>query len=333
MRLLLAALCLVVAGILPAVVAREAVAVQELGHRNAGGELGPRFEWPADERVADLARGYEVLAAAARSAGVNLVRGSTALSTASRPEVAYFVYLGRARSALFDRLDLVSGRWLTPEDMANGAAVVTTADVRDGHGGGGVEVVGVPRVWGDRYDLSIEPLSRAYRSLALTGTYTIDARAEVDADRFLADIQRFLDDAGAIGPLAVAPAAEAVVGDRAAAGHRYTPPVLGAVFAALATAAAARDGRRIGVMRLLGFPATRVWLLIAGRVLLGAACVGAASLLAVMARTPGADPDLAARLAVPLAAAIGLGAAATAGLAAVLVRRVRISDLVKGRVS
>ena len=63
------------------------------------------------------------------------------------------------------------------------------------------------------------------------------------------------------------------------------------------------------------------------------AAVGASAGLIVLAATPGADAGLAARLAAPVAGAVGLGAAVTAGLAAVLVRRVRISDLVKGRVS
>lgn len=330
MRLLLAALAVVVVGLLPVLVARDAISVQELDHRAAGSEIGRHFEWPADDRVADPALGYQVLADAASAARVNLVRMTTVSSTAGRPGIAYYVYLGRTDSALFERFDLVAGRWLAPGDMGGGDAAVTTAPA-DGESGLGV--VGVPRVWGEGYDLSFEPLSRAYLSLTMAGTYVIDARSGGDADRFLADVQRHLDSAGVVGGLVVGPPVDADRGGRAAAGNRYTPPLLVAVFVVLITAAAARDGRRVGAMLLLGFPASRVWRAIAGRLHIAAAAVGAMVGLTVLVTTPGADVSLAGRLAAPVGAAIGLGAAFTAGLAAVLVRRIRISDLVKGRVS
>lgn len=330
MRLLLAALAVVVVGLLPFLVARDAISVQELGHRAAGAEIGRQFDWPAGDLVADPALGYEVLADAASAARVNLVRMTTVSSAAGRPGIAYYVYLGRPDSALFERFDLASGRWPTPGDIDAGDAAVTTAPA---DGGSGPRVVGVPRVWGEGYDLSFEPLSRAYLSLTMAGTYAIDARSETDADRFLADVQRHLDGAGVVSALAVGPPVDAGQGGRAAAGNRYTPPLLIAVFVVLLTGAAARDGRRVGAMLLLGFPASRVWRVIAGRLLIAAAAVGASAGLIVLAATPGADAGLAARLAAPVAGAVGLGAAVTAGLAAVLVRRVRISDLVKGRVS
>jgi hypothetical protein len=334
MRLLLAALALVAAGLLPVLVARDSVAAQELNHRAAGAEIGQRFEWPADELVADPGKGYQVLADAAAGAQVNLVRMTTVTTGPGRPGIVYYVYLARPDSALFDRFHLASRRWLTPNDMDRGNAVLTTVQAGVGDDGAStIDVVGVPRVWGDGYDLTFEPLVRAYQSLAMAGTYTIDARSGADAERFLTDIRQYLDAAGVTGELAVGPPADPGRGDRAAAGNRYTPALLVAVFVVLVTAAAARDGRRIGVMRLLGFPASRIWLLIAGRLHVAAAAVGAAAALIVLATTPGADANLAGRVSAPLGSAVGLGAAVTAGLAAVLVRRVRISDLVKGRVS
>jgi hypothetical protein len=334
MRLLLAALALIVAGLLPVLVARDAIAVQELDHRDAGAEIGRQFAWPANDLVADPAQGYRVLADAAASAGVNLVRMTTVSSAAGRPGITYYVYLARPDSALLDRFDLASGRWLTPDDMDAGNAGVTTVETVAGNDGNStVQVVGVPRVWGGGYDLTFAPLSRAYQSLAIAGTYVIDARSGGDAETFLTEIRQYLDGAGVSGALAVAGPVDPGRGDRAAAGNRYTPPLLVAVFVALVTAAAARDGRRIGAMLLLGFPASRIWLLIAGRVLIAAAAAGAAAGLIVLTATPDADAVLAGRLAAPVGAAIGLGGAVTAGLAAVLVRRVRISDLVKGRVS
>lgn len=332
MRLVLAALALIVAGLLPVLVARDAIAVQELNHRNAGAEIGQRFEWPANELVADPVEGYRVLTDAAAGARVNLARMTTVSSAAGRPAISYYVYLGRPDSALFDRFDLASGRWLTPADTDTGDAVVTTVDTGDGDGGMGV--VGVPRVWGGDYDLTFAPLAQAYQSLAMAGTYAIDARsgADADAETFLGDIRRYLDGAGVSG-LAVGPPGDPGRGGRAAAGNRYTPPLLVAVIVVLIAAAAARDGRRIGAMLLLGFPASRIWLLIAGRIHLAAAAVGILSGLVVLLRTPGADARLAGRLAAPLAAAMIISGAVTVGAAAVLVRRIRISDLVKGRVS
>ena len=334
MRLLLAALALVVAGLLPALVARDAIAVQELEHRNAGAEIGRSFDWPADQLVADPVEGYRVLADAAAGAGVNLVRTTTVASTADRPGIAYYIYLARPDSALLDRFDLASGRWPTPAEIGTGNAVVTTVGtVAADDASRAVDVVGVPRVWGGGYDLTFAPLAQAFESLAMAGTYAIDARTDADADAFLADIRVHLQSAGVLDELAVGPPADPARGARAAAGNQYTPPLLVAVLVVLVTAAAARDGRRIGTMLLLGFPATRVWLLIAGRVLIAAAAAAALSGLIVLATTSDADAALAGRLAAPVGAAIGLGAAVTAALAAVLVRRTRISDLVKGRVS
>lgn len=323
-----------VAGLLPVLAARDAIAVQELGHRSAGAQVGRQFEWPADDRVADPARGFQVLADAASQADVNVIRATTVSHAGVRPRVTYYVYLGRSSSALFNRFALASGRWLTPQDVERGDAVVaTTSAGYSGESGSPMEVVGVPRVWGGQYDLTFEPLGRAYQSLPMAGTYVIDARSDADSESLLTEIWRYLDSVGVPGELAVHPPGDAERGDRATAGSRYTSPLLVALIVVLITAAAARDGRRIGAMLLLGFPASRIWRLIAGRLDVAAAAVGVVAGVVVLAATPGGDARLAARLAAPLAVAVGLGAAVTAGLAAVLVRRVRISDLVKGRVS
>lgn len=335
MRLLLSVLVLAVAGLVPVSAVRAAVAGQELDYRAAGARVGVQFMWPADDRVADPVAGYDVLAGAAADSGVNVVRMSTASSSAGRARVAYFVFLGRSDSGLFDRFGLASGRWLTPGDVERGDAVVATAGVglSDAAGEAGPAVVGVPRVWGGGFDLSFEPLERAFRSLPMAGTYAVDAGSEADADRFLAVVGEHLAGAGVPGGLVVAGAAGAGDGGRAAAGGRYAPALLAGLLVVLVTAAAARDGRRIGAMLLLGFPPSRVWRLIAGRLVAGAGAVGALAGLAVLWRTSGADAVLAARLALPLAGGVCLAGAVTAGLAVVLVRRVRISDLVKGRVS
>lgn len=334
MSLLLAALVLVATAILPAVVARDAISAQELDYRNATARLGQQFEWPDEDVVADPQRGYEVLAAAADKAQVNLVRMSTASRSADHPRIAYYVYLGRSDSALFDRFDLASGRWLTRADIdAGNAFVANTAEAASPIAAeGGVKVVGVPRVLGGAYDLSFAPMTQAYLSLPMAGTYAIDALSNADAQKFLTDIGGYLDSV-LHKEIALATPGGPEVGGRAAAGNRYLPYLLIAVIVVLMVGAAARDGKRVGAMLLLGFPASRIWLVVAGRLHIAAVVVGVLACLVVLMRTPGADARFAGRIATPLAIAMCLSCVVTVAAATILVRRIRISDLVKGRVS
>lgn len=334
MRMLLAALAVIVAGAIPVVAARHAVAVQELAHRSAGATIGRQFDWPTGKEAADPDRGYEVLAGAADSAGVNVVRMTTVVPTASRAAITYFLYMGRSESALFDRFDLAFGEWPTRDEINAGSAVVTTVSAGSRAGAGeGMSVVGAPRVWGSGYDLSFEPLARAYVSLPIAGSYVIDARSDADAERFLMDVRRYLNSVAPGSTAVTAPPSEPEVRGGVAAGGKYLPHALVAMFVVLLCAAAARDARRVGTMLLLGFPPSRIWLLVAGRVVITAAAVGAVSAVVVLATTGDADVRLAARLTEPLVAAMGLGLLLTAAAAVVVGRRIRISDLVKGRVS
>ncbi|WP_216215678.1 hypothetical protein [Amycolatopsis aidingensis] len=91
-----------------------------------------------------------------------------------------------------------------------------------------------------------------------------------------------------------------------------------------------REGKRIGVLRLVGFPAMRIWYQVVGRLQLVSFCIGPCACVVVSLVVPGVDPLFLRTLAVTLGQVSVAGFAATLGVGLIIINRVRVSDLIKG---
>ncbi|MFD2470072.1 hypothetical protein [Amycolatopsis silviterrae] len=317
MRLILS---LLFAGILlaiPAVVLVDAVLEQETRSETAADRVGTSFAWPDRPQAADPETTLRILGEATAATGTTVVR-TAVTDQADRKRITHYVLMGGDRTALFDEFSLARGRWLSPAETRGGSATVSSA--RSG--------VGAPAVFANRYELTFAPLRRAFDALPTSGRYVVEGPA---TERFLSIVSQRLVDAGVTG---------LTVGDLTA-DHGGTAPesgpglrILAYLLAGAATVVIAfrllREGKRIGVLRLIGHPAPRIWYEVVGRTQIITVLAGLGACAAVVLAVPGADTSFLYTLAAAVAPVMAAGFAATAGLGLFVVNRVRISDLVKG---
>jgi hypothetical protein len=322
-------LSLLFAGVLlaiPAVLLADAVLDRENRDETAADRLGSPFVWPERPQAADPVLALRILTEAATATGSTVVRTTVNTTASTRKRITHYVLVGGDRTAFFNEFTLAEGRWLSPPESRDGQVTVSSARA-DEPGN-----VGVPAVFGGRYELAFAPLSRAFTALPSSGRYVVEARDPATTERFLALVGRGLAEAGVTG-LTVADLTPELDGTPAG-----TPPsltILAYVLAGIATVVVAfvlvREGKRIGVLRLVGHPATRIWYEVAGRLQAGSALVGTTVWTIVVLAVPGADALSLRGLAVTFLEVAAAGFAATLGTGLVLIHRVHISDLVKGR--
>ncbi|SES20971.1 hypothetical protein [Actinokineospora terrae] len=321
MRLILSVLLVGILLAIPAVVMADAVLDREARDDAVANDLGTQFLWPKHPRVADPEVALRILAEAATATGSNVLR--TTVDISGRKHIRHYIFVSGDRTALFDGFTLAAGRWLNSAESRAGSATVSS--VRAGE----VDNVGVPVVFGDRYELTFAPLGRAFESLPTAGRYTVESP---DRDRFLTLVARGLVVAGVAGasPASltsdVRPTPVATPGDG---------DVLAYILTGLATFVLAvillREGKRIGVFRSVGYPTARILYRVVGRPLIASLLIGLATCLVVTAVVPGVDTVFLRTLVVALGRVVLVGFVATTGVGLVLVNRVRMSDLIKGR--
>ncbi|WP_116199659.1 hypothetical protein [Amycolatopsis circi] len=318
MRLILSLLFAGILFAIPAVVLMDVVLAQEAQSETAADRVGVSFVWPEQPQAADPATTLRILAEAAEATGATVMR-TTVNTQADRKRITHYVLLGGDRTALFGEFSLAQGRWLSAAESRSGTATVSTA--------GGAGNVGVPAVFADRYDLAFEPLRRAFDALPSSGRYVVDAGPATD--RFLALVHERLVEAGVT-------VAELTPPER---GEQPTETVPGLRILAYLLAGAAtvviafrllREGKRIGVLRLIGHPTTRIWYEVVGRTQIATVLVGLGGCAAVVLAVPGADSSFLYALAVAVTPVTAAGFATTLGIGLIVVHRVRVSDLVKG---
>ncbi|WP_103351167.1 hypothetical protein [Amycolatopsis sp. CA-128772] len=325
MRLTLVVLFLATLLAIPVVVLADAVFDRESQSETAAYRVGTPFVWPEHPRAADPGTALRVLGEAATATGTNVLR-TTVSAPGSGPErIRTYVLMGRPRTALFDGFTLAEGRWLSAAESRGGTATVSSA--RRGER----DNVGVPAVFGHRYELTFAPLRQAFDALPTAGRYVVESPDAADTGRFLAVVHQRLVEAG-VEDLALADLTPANVPAPVETGGYLE--VLAYVLAGLATLVIAflllREGKRIGVLLLSGFPATRIWYEVVGRLQLGAFAAGLGLCTIVSLTVPGVDPLLLRSLAVTLGQVTVAGFAATAVVGLLIIHRVRISDLIKG---
>ncbi|MEV7093443.1 hypothetical protein AB0M80_11455 [Amycolatopsis sp. NPDC051045] len=325
MRLTLVVLFVGVLLAIPAVVLADAVFERETQSETAAYRVGTPFVWPEHPRAADPEGTLRVLAEAATATGTNVLRTTVNTPRSGQKRIRNYLFMGRDHTALFDGFTLAEGRWLSPAESRGGTATVSSAR------GGERDNVGVPAVFGNRYELTFAPLRQAFDALPSPGRYVVESPDGAATGRFFAIVRQRLVEAGVEGltladltPANVRPSVES-------SGYLE---VLAYLLAGLATLIIAflllREGKRIGVLRLAGFPATRIWYEVVGRLQLAAFLAGLGACVAVSLAVPGVDPLFLRALAVTLGQVAVAGFAATSVVGLVIIHRVRISDLVKG---
>nr|CEL18082.1 hypothetical protein [Kibdelosporangium sp. MJ126-NF4]CTQ90689.1 hypothetical protein [Kibdelosporangium sp. MJ126-NF4] len=310
---------------IPAVVLAAAAFERESQGETAANRIGAPFIWSERPQAADPEVALRILAEAATATGSTVLRTTVNTSHAERKHITHYILLGRDRTALFDEFTLTDGRWLSPSESRG--SLVTVSSARAGE----ADNVGVPAVFGDRYELTFAPLRQAFDSMPSSGRYVVESPSRAATDRFLAIIHQRLVEAGVVGltvaDLTANPGQPSVE-------NTGSLNILAYLLAGLATLVIAfvllREGKRIGVLRLVGHSATRIWYEVVGRLQVASILVGLGACGAVLLAVPGVDSLFLRTLAVTFLEVAVAGFAATLGVGLVVINRVRVSDLIKG---
>jgi hypothetical protein len=312
---------------MPAIVLSDSVSEREAGDLTASDRIGTEFTWPDDARSAAPEKALGILAEAADATDSNVIRASVDTTGSGRTQITYYVYLARNGSQLFHDFSLADGRWLSRSESRTGSATVSTAAK------GKNRNVGRPNVLAHAYDVTFAPLHLAFDSLPVAGQYSVESADATAADRFLTLVCRLLAEKGMGDPTVESlrhATGFATPGD--AVSFRFLPYALLAVAALLVVSVVLREGRRAGVMRLLGHSTIRIWYATVGRLLLSSLLVGLLGALATLLIVPGADVSYLRALSLALLAIATVGAGLTFIAGTVTINRIRVGDLVKGRV-
>lgn len=220
------------------------------------------FAIPSSPLLAEPQDAYALIARAAESAHVNILRMSVGYTREEREEVVRYVLL-TGETRLFDGLRLESGRLLTVEDMQIESAFLST-EITGERG-----QVGVLREFGGDDLISIRHLAACYEDLPVEGSYYVESTSDEAYSAFVTAFVAGADERFGEGsftardfePLAD-PAGTWVSG----------PDVMGIVAYLVLVAASLvlvygvlHDAKRIGVMKLHGVSSVRIWFSIAGR--------------------------------------------------------------------
>jgi hypothetical protein len=307
---------------IPAALLADAMLERESRSETVANHLGTPFAWPENSQAADPEFALRILTEAATATGSTVLRTTVNTSRTERKSITHYVLVGGGRTALFDEFTLAEGRWLSPAETRDGLLTISSA--RAGKAGN----VGAPAVFGDRYDLTFAPLRRAFESLPSSGRYWLDSPGPGATKRFFDIVRQRLGEAGVTDT--------DLTRDRGRAPAESGPglQILAYLFAGVATLLVAflllREGKRIGVLRLVGHPAMRIWYEVVGRLQVAAVLVGLGACAVVVLAVPGVDALFLRTLTVTFLQVLAAGFAATLGIGLVLVNRVHISDLVKG---
>lgn len=301
------------------------------------------FMWSDPLRIDDPEVASRILVNSAETTDVNIIRRSIQqVNDTDRLGLAYYVYFNH-RSGIADKIDLRSGRFLSVKESQAPAESAQVAVVESSQTQPNSKIVGQPRVLANDYQITVLPFSRIFTSLPVEGTYFIEADSAAQANEFLnlvaegitSENRRRDPTAPEITPTALesdTPSGET----RSAEAFRPVRSlvwVLLLMVVASAGVALARASSSIGVLRMHGYSLTRVWWVLLGKPTILAATVAFVISGVVVAVIPGTNLSIGFRVLIfPLAGIAVLTLLFCAiGLAAIA--RVRVSDLMKGRLS
>jgi hypothetical protein len=294
---------------------------QQSRSETAATRIGTSFGWPDDARAADPATALRILGEASAETASNVLRTMVGSTASGRTQITHYILMGGDRTRLFDDFTLGAGRWLTPAESRSSKVTVSSARV------GAQDNVGVPAVVDDRYDLTFAPLREAFDALPTGGRYVIETVDPATTSRFLDIVRQRLTEAGLPDLTTVhmpAPPSRGV-------GVKFLAYLLAGLAALVVAVLCLREGKRIGVLRLMGHSTPRIWYQAVGRVQVGSLVLALGTCLVIAIAVLGADARFLRHLAVVLVEVTAIGFAATTAVGLLVIRRFHIADLIKGR--
>lgn len=309
-----------------ALVLTDAMFDRETRSQTAASRIGTQFVWPDDTRAADPDKALRILTDAAEATSSNVLRTTVGTTQTGRKRVAHYIFMGRDHTSLFEEFHLRHGRWLSPAESRTDSATVTSAPTsKPGN------VVGVPAVFANRYDLTFAPLRRAFTVLPSAGRYIVESDDSASRDRFLAIVHQRLVEVGVAGLTASDLTVQySQISAHASTLFRNLVYVFHGVAALLVSFILLREGKRIGVLRLLGHSPARIWYRVVGRLQISSAVAGAGTCAIALFALPGADTLFVRTLAFALAEMAMIGFAITVSVGLFIIHRVQVAHLIKG---
>jgi bacteriocin-associated integral membrane protein len=201
---------------------------------------------------------------------------------------------------------------------------------------GSVEV-GVLRDFGGNDLVSIRPLQRAFDSLPVAGTYTVESSTHADYDQFLRLFaQRIAANAGATpSPWSVTDFAAST--EQFPSIAAFNPNILNAIQYLIISIVALLlvywllyEAKRAGIMKLHGFGTFRVWYYLSGQIILFALLASVVLSLLATLFVPNATADFSISVVEALVRAF-IAMLAASLLTSAYIARIRLSDSVKNR--
>ncbi|MFB9433023.1 hypothetical protein [Streptoalloteichus tenebrarius] len=311
---------------IPLIILEDAVFEQESQSQTAASRVGTEFVWPDHFGAADPEAALRILTEAAEATKANVLRTSVNTSRSGRKHITHYLLMSRDGSGLFHEFALADGRWLSRADSHAGTVTVSSART------GEPSNAGVPVVFGSNYDLTFAPLRQAFDSLPVAGRYFVESDDNATAGHFLTLVHQRLVESG-VHNLTIKDF-KAEHPQNTARGNTHLKSIA-YILTGVATLIIAfillREGKRIGVLRLLGHSSARIWYRVVGRLQLAAVLLGLAACAAVSLIVPGGGTLFLNTLVLALGEVTAAGFAATMIVGLTIIHRVQVAELIKGR--
>ncbi|MEO9221109.1 MAG: hypothetical protein ABI251_04885, partial [Mycobacteriaceae bacterium] len=256
---------------------------EQVARAEAGSSLGPALLLPARQDLADPDVVFPAMAAAAGTAGVNLVRVESGFDASDRVTTTYFVLLNGS-SRLEELVPVTSGRWLTPAQSEGSDAMLATSSMR------APKASGVIRDFSGNDAVAVRPLRALVESHAVAGRYFIESPTSQGVDRFraalVASLSSHPEALGTVTTEDLQVSSGALARDLSATPARIAMIALVALLVATVILLAYQvlsQAKRAAVMRLHGHSAMSLWWAMAARTV---SIVGALSIAGAWALTP-----------------------------------------------
>ena len=274
MRRLVGLLCLAAAAAGVGRAHANAAATQVGGMIAAPDRTGLSFTLPVSPAFSKPNSAHQYVPLIERAADrtqVNIFRTAVGYTLGDRPQVVQYVFL-TGPTRLFSAYALRNGHWLTPSESQGHSAFLSSSGAagRDGEVGRLGDLVGLPVVY-------IRPFSDQTADSFAAGEYFVEAPSAHRASAFLKVLSALLAGGAARTRPPTAPAGLAFGPDAPLppnfavplAGIRYLllplQLALAVLMAVLLLYFGLAQGKRIGIMRLVGLGPVRIWWDLLGR--------------------------------------------------------------------
>lgn len=328
MRRVLASLLAVLFFAMPVISAIRLMMIREEQDANVAQEIGMPFVWPAEKSLSDPKVALSIFRTIVTDQQVNILRASSLRLPSGRNQINTYVMMSKG-TTLFRDYSLHSGRWITAEESQNRNIAVSTLSAQ---ALGVDEVVGVPNVVGDRYDLTISSLQYAFTSLTTSGTYVLETH---DVGQFHNAMKYLLQLSLEYEPSLTIEQFEYKKTQQKEINYGIVIITAVCIIAALCALVlsiilVARYGKGIGVMRLLGYSKRKVWWQINGRYISLFSLISILIGAIILAVLHNVDRRFVFHLYGSMIVSLLFCITAAYCTSMIIISRIKISDLIKG---